>query len=354
MKIRKELAAVAAVGLLAGALALPAANATAFGCGVGSHHCYGVAHYKPSNVNAFGVDLWTNCLHLNTPSNRFATHETWYNTGSGTGFIETGYIKGFIPDIDNPSTHFRYWWGERYMGGTYYGHFISLASVSTWVNFSMYRNASTGKWGIYTGGTLRGTTASAYPIGGDVQVGGETTDPYVYSYGASSNLQTRNASNGTWSFATLYSILQDADVYSTTGSGSYMTQTSLNNMCSSPLAAAKQTAAAVEPPTAANVRSEALAFAKANGDASPESVQAVETTRKAVAGNQGVSSDQPVVSIQMKGDFTGAFASAAPGGEPVKGGVLSVTLDKKTGEITDWSIGSARQDLKKLGSVKAL
>lgn len=353
MKIRKQLAVVAAAGLLASALTVPAASAFTFGCGTGAHHCYGVVQYNPANADAYGVDLWTDCLHLDTPASLFATHETWYITDDG--FVETGYLKGAIAHIDNPTTHFRYWWGERYMGGTYSGHFISLASVSTWTNFSMYRNASTGQWGVYTGGTLRGTSANAYPTGGAIHVGGESTDPLVYSHGKAKNMQARNASTSAWSWGTITYVLQDADVYSTTGSGAAMEQTSINNMCgSSPAAAAKLSPPPAEPLKADGVRKQALAFAELNGDVKPELVEAVETTRKAVKGNAGVTTDQPVVTIQMRGDFTGAFASVPKGGKPVKGDTLSLTLDRVTGEITDWSIGSERQDLKKLGSVKVL
>lgn len=350
----RKLAATAAAGVLAAALTLPALPAFAFGCGNGPHHCYGVASFWPVNLDAYGVDLWTDCLHLDTPSSRFATHETWYITDSG--FIETGYLKGAIGHIDNPTTHFRWWWGERHMGGTYSGHFISLAPVSTWTNFSMYRNAAIGNWGIYVAGTLRGTSTAAYPVGGNVHVGGESTDPYVYSHGKAKNMQYRDAATGAWTWGGVVKILQDSDVYTTSGSGASMEQTSLNNMCGSLAAAPKQQLSSppVTPLKASGVRKQALAFAKFHGDAKPASIEAVETNRKAVKGNAGVDTDQPVVAVQMKGDFSGGLVSAPKGAEPIEGDTLTVTLDKTTGEITDWSIGSERQGLAKLGSVKTL
>jgi hypothetical protein len=349
VKHSRKLAAAAATALLGATLTVPAAAAGAWSCGLNpAPHCYSVAVYNPTNVNAFGVDLWTNCLHLDAPSSYFASHETWYSTTEG--FVETGYLRGTIGHQDIPSASFRYFWGERYGSNTYSGHYISLASVNTWVNFSMYRNTS-GTWNIYVGGTLRGTTTYAYPTGGKPKVGGESTDPLVYSNGSSSNLQTRNASTGSWSYASLYYTVLASDVYAINASGSWMMQNSLNNMCTFPAAAKQQ--AAVKAPTDADAKATALAFAKRNGDGSPASVEAVETTRKKVDGNKGVTDDRPVITVQMKGAFTGE-RGAEPGGKPLKGTTLSVTLDKETGEVTDWTVSSSPQDLKKLGSVKKL
>ncbi|MGP4092919.1 hypothetical protein [Nonomuraea sp. KM90] len=354
MKISSKLAAVAATALLGAALTVPAVPAGAWSCGLNpAPHCYGIAEYHEPSFDRFGLDLWTDCLHLDTPSTHFASHEVWYVTAPAAW--EAGYLKGTIANIDNPTTHFRYFWGEylRGVSGTYHGHFISLAQVSTWKNVTGRSNAN-GTWNIFLGGTQVGTTTYTYPTTGQViQVGGETTDPYVYSHGKSRYLQKRSISTGTWSGATLDSIEDDfADVYYTTASATEMEQTSLNNMCSPAPAAAKQ--AAGEPVAAAGVRKQAVAFAKYNGDASPDSIEAVETTRKKVKGNAGVSDDQPVVTIQMRGDFVGNLAPVAKGDRAPKGDTLTVTLDKKTGEITDWSIGSSPQDLKKLGAVKAL
>lgn len=354
LKLSRKLAALTATGLLAAVLAAPAGPAGAWSCGLNpAPHCYGIAEYHEPSFDRFGLDLWTDCLHLNTPASYFATHEVWLVTA--TTVWEAGYIKGFIDDIDNPSTFFRYFWGEyqRGVSGSYHAHYISLAQVNTWKNVTGRTNAS-GGWNIFLGGTQVGTTTYTYPTTGQViQVGGETTDPYVYSHGKGRYLQKRSTSTGVWSWASLDSIETDyADVYTTTASGTDMEQTSVNNMCAP--APAKQAPASAKVPTADNVRAQGLAFAKFNGDATPTSIKAVETTRKRVAGNAGVSSDQPVVTIQMHGTFVGNLASVANGDKAPKGNTLTVTLDKTTGEITDWSIGSQPQDLKTLGAVKAL
>ncbi|MGR6922540.1 hypothetical protein ACU635_50515 [[Actinomadura] parvosata] len=349
MKHTRKFAAVAATALLGASLTLPAAPAYAWSCGVNpAPHCYGVANYRATNIDAYGLDLWTNCLHLDTPATRFATHETWYSAAEG--FIETGFLRGTIGHQDIPSSAFRYFWGERYGSNTYSGHYISLAAVNTWVNFSMYRNTS-GTWNIYVGGTLRGTTANAYGTTGWMKAGGESTDPLVYSNGATQELKSRNASTGSWSTASFYSYNVNTDVYSAQAlTSNSMIEFSLNNMCT--FAAANEVPA-VKAPTDADVKAAALAFAKRNGDGSPAAIEAVETTRKRVAGNKGVTSDQPVITLQMKGDFTGE-RGAEPGGKPLKGTTLSVTLDEKTGEVTDWTLSSSPQDLKTLGSVKKL
>lgn len=92
----------------------------------------------------------------------------------------------------------------------------------------------------------------------------------------------------------------------------------------------------------------AVAFAKANGDAHPNSVEAVATTRGpaltvATPGDfitHGNST--PVYLIVMKGNFIAYGASPPVGAALPTGHYLSVVIDQKTYEVTDYGISHRR------------
>lgn len=347
----KKIAMLAAAGLLAAALTVPARQAAADGpeCNLTSH-CYGIAQYASGNIAAVGVDLWTDCLHLDTPLTDDAVHEMWLWTNAASPaatWIESGYIRGIVAGGD-PENWFRWYWAE-YTGTTFYSHFAQWASVDQWKNVSFY-HYPTNQWGVYIGGTYIGTSAQYATTGTYVQVGAETTEPKVYSHGKSRNLQWETG--GSWSWGSPAGSGGTAGVYSVSASGAAMEQTSLQNMCSPAPLAPKQAAATA--PSSADLLQAARAVASQYGEKAPTGVQAVTTTRKAAqraVGAASVDGDQATYLVQMQGSFVGR----APKGAPLpRGNTMTVTVDATTGEVTDLSLGTTRQDLKKLGAVKAL
>lgn len=353
----RKLASLSAAGLLALAAAvLPSASATADGpeCNV-YDHCYGIIDYNSGNIDSVGLELWTDCLHLLTPLTDMATHEVWMFTNAsppGITWIEGGYIRGIVAGGDS-QTFFRWFWAE-YTGSTYYSHFIQWASVAQWNNLTFAR-LGTNKWGIYIGGlggTLTGETAQTATLGTHVQVGAETTEPKVYSHGKSRYLLWHAPGLPYWSAPSSGTPLVTSGVYSVSQSSNTMEQTSLQNMCTpSPAALAKPS---VKVPTDKDLKALAEKIATASGETAPTDIKVVPSTRGAAQrqiGGGKVDSDQAVQVIQMSGSFVGR---APKGAKIPRGTTMTITVDAKTGEVTDTSLGTQRTDLAKLGAVKPL
>ncbi|MFG3439945.1 hypothetical protein ACGF0J_22080 [Nonomuraea sp. NPDC047897] len=349
----KKIASLAAVGMLALATALvPSSPSAADGPECDHYnHCYGIAHYPPpnGNIDSVAVELWTDCLHLDTPLSDMATHELWlWTNAASTSWLEGGYIRGIVAGGDSQN-FFRWFWAE-YTGTTLYTHFIEWAAVSQWKQlwFTHYADDS---WGVYLGGQYKGMTAQRATAGTYVQVGGETTEPEVYSHGKSRYLQWHYLGGSAWTGASTGSPAGTAGVYSVSASGGGMEQTSLKKMCTPP-AARQGTASA---PSTKELKASALAFAAAYGEESPSGLQAVATTRKAaqrvVGAGDKFESDPAAYLVQMRGSFVGR---APKGAQPPRGNTMTLTIDRKTGEVTDMSIGNDRQDLSELGAVKSL
>lgn len=351
----KKLATIAAVGLLAAALTLPAGSAAADGpeCNVYSH-CYGTASYPTGgNIDGVAVDLWTDCLHLDTPNSDFATHEMWMWTNASPGtmtWLEGGYQRGIAAGGNN-ETWFQWFWAE-YTGSAFYSHHIQYASVADWKQlwFAHYGDDT---WGIYLGGSYAGQTAQHATAGTYVQVGGETTEPEVYSHGKSRYLQWHGWGASSWTGASTGIATATSGVYSASASGAGMEQTSLKKICSpAPLRA---TAPEAKAPSTQDLKDVAVKVAAQYGEASPTGIEVVSTTRmaaqRAVGAGDKVESDQKSYLVQLRG----AFVGHAPQGKKVpRGNTMTLTVDAATGVVTDLSLSTAHRDLAKLGSVKQL
>ena len=344
----RKIAALAAGALLAGTLVTSSAVADGPECNF-YNHCYALAHHlNTGEFTAAGQELWTDCLELVPVSNDIATHEMWIIPS--TGWIETGYVKGFIAGGDTQSG-FRMFWAE-YTGSTFYSHFIANAPILNYINFSAYKQTS-GKWAFFTNGTYRGTTAGTYGNGTYVQTGGETTEPLVLSHGKSRYLQTRSASNNTWSVAPITAHGGTAGVYSVTTNGvERMEQISLQRICDPLPGGPPGTLKATAPPTVDDVKTLARKMAEANGEKNPTAEMVSTTRQRGVEGE--LDSNQNVFHVQMKGNFTGHLATRPKGYKSPTGNVMTVTVDKETGLVTDWSIGKNGKDLSKLGKVSKL
>lgn len=346
--------------LLAAAVALPflfapqSANADGPECNL-TTHCYGVVHYNESQpFSAAGEDLWTDCLHLDTPLSDLANHDFWIQWDNGT-WIESGYHRGVHAGGDT-ATNFRWFWAE-YTGTTFYSHKVANAPLSTWVNFSWYRQtsvANNGKWALFIDGTYRAMTSGTYANATETDTGGESTEPLVYSNGNSQQMQVKRASDGVWYTPSIDNVTETAGVYDAWHNGSSaMEQQSLQNDCAEAPLAAK---AAAKSPTDDDLLTFAGTMAKNNGG-KPEAVELATTKRRnAFANNKNAeATDNPDVHVlQVKGNFTGNMVGRPKGAKAPKGNVLTYVIDKATGEVTDWSLGKEAQDLKKFGSVKKL
>lgn len=346
--------------LLAAAVALPflfapqSANADGPECNL-TTHCYGVVHYNESQpFSAAGEDLWTDCLHLDTPLSDLANHDFWIQWDNGT-WIESGYHRGVHAGGDT-ATNFRWFWAE-YTGTTFYSHKVANAQVSTWTNFSWYRQtsvANNGKWALFIAGTYRAMTSGTYDNATETDTGGESTEPLVYSNGNSQQMQVKRASDGVWYTPSIDNVTETAGVYDAWHNGSSaMEQQSLQNDCEETLAA-KSTEADGKPPAEDDLLTFARAMAKNNGG-TPEAVELAETKRRNALKANAEATDNPDVHVlQVKGNFTGNMVGRPKGAKAPKGNVLTYVIDKATGEVTDWSLGKEAQDLKKFGSVKKL
>lgn len=355
----KRIASLAGAGLLALAAAvLPAAPSAATGS-CGAVHCYGIAHYPAaSNFDGVGQELWTDCLSLDTPlSGDIATHEMWVwtnapHTSEMGPFIETGYVRGFIAGGDTDSW-FRWFWGE-WTGTAYYSHKIANAPILNWINFSVYKQANS-TWKVYANGVERGTSVQQATAGTYIQTGGETTDPQVYSHGKSRYLQWHDISSGAWTWGHGAIPAATSGVYQvTTNAWERMEQISLQKICN-PLPGGSP--GPFKAPAVQDVKALAVEVAKVNGEKSPQALDVVTSKRKAAQGQlKGgvVDSDEDVYVVQMRGQFVGNMASVPKGTQAPKGTVMTLTIDKATGELTDWSLSSKTTDLGKLGAVKPL
>ncbi|MEU4578915.1 hypothetical protein [Nonomuraea sp. NPDC023979] len=351
----KKLAALAAAGLLGAALVIPASSAVADGpeCDF-YNHCYGIVEHHEPAFDAVGQELWTDCLVLDPPTpGDFATHEMWIVFPDGD-FIEAGYVKGAVAGGMTES-HFRWFWAD-WNGSTFTSHYVDSAPILNHINFSMYRNSG-GTWQVYVNGVLRGTTTSTYGNANVIMTGGETTEPKVYSHGKARYLQSRNAATKAWTWATWDFIGETPGVYDVTHPAyERMEQISLQNICD-PLPGGPPGTLAAKAPSMSDVKQLALDVAKQNGDESPEAVELVATKRSAAQAHLKagrVDSDQDVYLVQVKGAFVGHAVPRPKGHAAPKGDTLTVTVDAKTGQVTDWSLGASRNDLAKLGAVKKL
>lgn len=315
-------------------------------------HCYGVVHYNESqDFSAAGEDLWTDCLHLDTPLSDLSNHDFWIQWDNGT-WIEAGYHRGVHAGGDT-ATNFRWFWAE-YTGTTFYSHKVANAQVSTWTNFSWYRQttpSNNGKWALFIAGTYRAMTSGTYANATETDTGGETTEPLVYSNGKSQEMKVRRASDNFWYTPSIDNITETSGVYDVTHNGSSaMEQQSLQNDCA-PLPLAAKSA---EAPTEDDLLTFAKTMAKNNGG-SAQSVEVATTKRRNALKTNAEAADNPDVHVlQVKGNFTGDLIGKPQGFKTPTGNVLTYVLDKATGEVTDWSLGNEGQDLKKFGSVKRL
>jgi hypothetical protein len=101
------------------------------------------------------------------------------------------------------------------------------------------------------------------------------------------------------------------------------------------------------------LRADALAFAKANGESAPDGGVIVSGNRGDVVsttmGGAQVDTNQDVFVVRLHGNFVGYEAPRPAGVAPPHGHYLEIVYDAQTKQLTDWSISAAPQDLSHLG-----
>jgi hypothetical protein len=337
------LAAALAATALTGPAAVPAAAALP---PCHPDHCYALSRYL-GTMNAVGVDLWTNCLHVDTPANDFATHELWLRTNAAKGvttWIEVGLIRGGAAGA--PNREFRWFWGDlRSNTSGFFQHVIKPGEVNTTRNVSIYY-AGDRRWNVFLAGSQVGSSAPNGTVGVGADTGAESTTPYVYVNGRSNNFQFRTAGGWHWALGT---ATREAQVYNGGITKQNSWESSRNRHCT---AAAAPVPAAATTVDAAMLSKLARQFSAANGEAHPAGLTMVRTSRLAaqrlVAGGQ-VNSDQAVYQLELHGNFTGHQVPVPSGASAPRGNTLVLTVDATTGEIVDWGITSTASSLGSLG-----
>jgi alkanesulfonate monooxygenase SsuD/methylene tetrahydromethanopterin reductase-like flavin-dependent oxidoreductase (luciferase family) len=111
--------------------------------------------------------------------------------------------------------------------------------------------------------------------------------------------------------------------------------------------------AGASPAEIQQLRADALAFARANGEDAPDHGIVVSGRRREVVaatmGGAEVDTDQDVFVVRLHGNFVGYEASVPARVGPPHGHYLELVYDAETKQMTDWSISASPQDLTRLG-----
>jgi hypothetical protein len=109
-------------------------------------------------------------------------------------------------------------------------------------------------------------------------------------------------------------------------------------------------------PTPAEIqqlKADAVAFAKANGESAPDGGVIVGGNRgdvvSATMGGAQVDTNQDVFVVRLHGNFVGYEAPRPAGVAPPHGRYLEIVYDAETKQLTDWNISAQPQDLARLG-----
>ncbi len=354
--MRRLLAAGAAV-LVAFALAA-APGSPAFAVDCGAAHCYSVAQIR-NTIYGVNQGLNVHCLGpMNAPTgSNFMTQEQWIGTNntSGTYWVEVGMAYGY----PQGSTRYFFWGDGRPNGGGVHEHDLTIAANLN-TTYDDYINwIGNNSWRVSRDGTTLGTSTAnpGSSRGGDA--GEEMTDTAGSSSAVTAWLFRQTSSGGPWYSSWPGAGLRaDEPPYGTWSTKDY--SASFYSNCSF-LSAAPDPGPTFVPFTAAEapsvIKDIALQMAATNGETAPTSLEYVATTRQAAAqltAQAGVDSDQPVYLVSVHGAFVGHMAKRPAGTAEPQGTVLTVTIDPKTGRITDWGIEQTTPKLTSLGAVQQL
>jgi hypothetical protein len=101
------------------------------------------------------------------------------------------------------------------------------------------------------------------------------------------------------------------------------------------------------------LRADAFAFAKANGESAPDGGVIVSGNRgdvvAATMGGAQVDTNQDVFVVRLHGNFVGYEAPVPAGFALPHGHYLEIVYDAATKQVTDWNLSAGPQDLSHLG-----
>jgi hypothetical protein len=108
--------------------------------------------------------------------------------------------------------------------------------------------------------------------------------------------------------------------------------------------------------TEPQIKQLAVAFAAANGDPTPSSMEYVEGSRQQLVlalsrGTVSVPNTEDVFAVVMQGNFV---ANVSGPGAPPSGSVLTMVIDSTTGELVNFGIQKSVPPLAGLGTVQTI
>jgi hypothetical protein len=361
------------------------------GCPNGSFaHCYGTGWlYNNNNLHAVGANLEVDCLAVVDRGTDFANMEMWLRTENTRPFadqnwVEEGMTSGRLWYSPGLEIGFIWYWADSYTDqDNYYEHYIGAASVGTYTNVTFtWEGNST--WGVYRGGTrVGGSGVGAYP--GYANVGGESTTDQTAIWGHAVDWQYKNVA-GTWNWISPSIVTTGPAIKASASSGTGRAHAQVNVTTPTWKCGGNPPAEYLVPQGSAGVgltdpetllrstlgtksllRSQITRVAASLGVQKVGTLKYIASTRNAAmsraskttifksqdasqmtAGSTLVD-NRPVYVVQVHGSFVKEFGQ---GRNPVRGNVLEVVVDAKTGQMTDWGILGDSNDFASLGVPK--
>lgn len=251
---------------------------------------------------------------------------------------------------------YKFWADQRAANGNwnYAEHTIANANSNTYLDTGFQWVPNTGNWKVFNNHQQVGTSSGVGAYAGGADVGLEFTDTQVAAVGNGSNWRYNDGVNGSFHSAPIgvNQITAGTNAVITRSGGNAAAHTS--NNCNYPQASAPAPKAVTPESATTDI---APKFAQAYGGSPASSASSVATTRSAANALQGadVVGDQPVVLLELKGNFTGKHVSAPKGVDPksITGNTLTADFDAATGQLLDWRISSTSHALSRLGRVTA-
>jgi hypothetical protein len=333
-------------------------------------------------VRLYSSDLSLGCYECDHLLDTFWAYDTTYDN-----WIESGILVGTIclyrPDHDpcssqNLSAPYRvpryYWSDQRYNDGynthvdvnandyppkapsvlnTYHNDYIEYSNSTTW----------TVQDGPYSG------TSNSNPLKpNELQTGTEsTTQGTAYACNGQTGLQWLDTSGGwhnDWSGAQPYSDNPPfVDNYSAgkwhDWAGFTKTECYGN---ASPVAGGSalqgndysSSQLSSTPMSESQIKTIALAYAAGFGDPNPTSIEHVESPRNQavlLASDDSVPDQSDSILIAEQGSFIGANAPRPPGAPAPTGSVLTLVIDRYTGQLSDFGLRDSVPNLASRGQV---
>lgn len=279
--------------------------------------------------------------------------QTNYSHPAAT-WVEEGYTRGPLHADGQTYFGYNFYWADQrdpQNGNLYYEHYIQAFPTHQYIDVGFKWIPNTNNWQVFNNHYQVGTSLAGAYAGG-AQLGIEATDLQSAVSGNASNWRYKDGVNGTF-----HPAPAGGTVINPTSSGMGVvangatTSAHTSNYCNyPPQPQAKPQTAGISAAAAPKLAPE---LSQELGGARATSSTAVETTRGAASKLLGfsVTGNQPVVTLQLKGNFTAHTAKMPPEAKNrfPRGSVINVVLEKNTGYVLDWGISNNTANLATLG-----